>query len=58
MDLDLALPVDEPLVPTESSTQTEKTSYERWERSNRLSLMFIKSNIGKSILVQFLNVLR
>ncbi|KAL6328071.1 hypothetical protein AAG906_033343 [Vitis piasezkii] len=49
MDLDLALCVDEPLVPTESSTQTKKTSNERWERSNRLSLMFIKSSIGKSI---------
>ena len=49
MDLDLALRVDEPLVPTESSTQTAKASYECWERSNRLSLMFIKSSIGKSI---------
>ena len=49
MDLDLALRVDGPLVPMESSTQTEKASYERWERSNRLSLMFIKSSIGKSI---------
>ena len=30
MDLDLAPRVDEPLVPTESSTQTEKASYECW----------------------------
>ena len=30
MDLDLTLCVDKPLVPTESSTQTEKASYERW----------------------------
>ncbi|RVW51338.1 hypothetical protein CK203_075501 [Vitis vinifera] len=49
MDLDLALRVDEPMVPTKSSTQTQKASYERWERSNCLSLMFIKSSIGKSI---------
>ena len=49
MNLDLALHVDEPLVPTKSSTQTKKESYEHWERSNRLSLMFIKSSIGKSI---------
>ena len=49
MDLDLALRVDEPMVPMESSTQIEKASYECWERSNRLSLMFIKSSIGKSI---------
>ncbi|KAL6319143.1 hypothetical protein AAG906_011224 [Vitis piasezkii] len=45
----LALRVDEPLVPMKSSTQIEKASYERWERSNHLSLMFVKSNIGKSI---------
>ncbi|KAL6328964.1 hypothetical protein AAG906_007254 [Vitis piasezkii] len=49
MDLDLALHVNEPLILTGSSTQTKKPSYKRWKRSNRLSLMFIKSNIGKSI---------
>ena len=49
MDLDLALRVDEPPKPTELSTQAEKTSYDLWERSNRLSLMFIRSHIGKSI---------
>ena len=49
MDLDLALRVDEPMVPMESSTQIEKASYECWERSNRLCLMFIKSSLGKSI---------
>ena len=31
MDLNLALRVNEPLVPTKSSTQTEKASYEHWE---------------------------
>ncbi|XP_028098102.1 uncharacterized protein LOC114297825 [Camellia sinensis] len=49
MDLDLALRVDEPPIPTESSTLTERASYERWERSNRLSLMLIKSHISKGI---------
>ena len=49
MDLNLALCMDEPLVPTELGTQTEKTSYEHWKQSNHLSLMFIKSSIGKSI---------
>ncbi|XP_068655374.1 uncharacterized protein [Aristolochia californica] len=49
MDLNLAIRVDEPPKPTESNTQIEKTSFELWERSNRLSLMFIKSHIGKSI---------
>ncbi|GMP70897.1 hypothetical protein CsSME_00029533 [Camellia sinensis var. sinensis] len=49
MDLDLALRVDRPPVSTESSTLTERASYERWERSNRLSLMLIKSHISKGI---------
>ncbi|RVW24227.1 hypothetical protein CK203_091370 [Vitis vinifera] len=49
MEFGLALRVDEPLVPIKSSTQIEKASYERWEQSNCLSLMFIKSSIGKSI---------
>ena len=49
MDLDLALHVDEPPVPTESSAPNDKLDYEWWERSNRLSLMFIKSHINKNI---------
>lgn len=49
MDLDLALHVDEPVVPTESSSAAEKLTYERWEKSNRLSLMLIKSHVIKSI---------
>ncbi|GMP42000.1 hypothetical protein CsSME_00011892 [Camellia sinensis var. sinensis] len=49
MDLDLALRVDEPPIPTESSTLTERASYERWERSNHLSLTLIKSHISKGI---------
>ena len=49
MDLDLALHEDEQAICTKSSTQSEKASYERWEQSNRLSLMFVKSSTGKSI---------
>ena len=49
MDLDLALHVDEPPIPTESSAPNDKLDYEPWERSNRLSLMFIKSHINKNI---------
>lgn len=49
MDLDLALRMDEPLIPTESSTPDESTSCEWWERSNHLCLMFIKSHVGKGI---------
>ncbi|KAK4390223.1 hypothetical protein Sango_2085600 [Sesamum angolense] len=43
MDLDLAFCVDERPIPTNSSTPTEKASYELWERSNRLSLILIKN---------------
>ena len=43
MNLDLAHRMDESAIPTESSTQIVKASY------NRLSLMFIKSSIRKSI---------
>ncbi|KAF5482002.1 hypothetical protein F2P56_002604 [Juglans regia] len=49
MDLDLALRVDEPLIPTESSSLVDNNTYERWERSNRLSLMLIKSHVCKNI---------
>ncbi|XP_042460109.1 uncharacterized protein LOC122043553 [Zingiber officinale] len=49
MDLDLALRVNGPQHPTESSNTGEKASYERWERSNRLSLMLSKSHVNKSI---------
>lgn len=49
MDLDLALRMDEPPIPTELSTPNERVTYERWERSNRLSLMLIKTHVGKSI---------
>ncbi|KAK4411765.1 hypothetical protein Sango_0249500 [Sesamum angolense] len=49
MDFDLAFRVDEPPFPTDSSTPTEKVSYELWERSNRLSLMIIKKHISKGI---------
>jgi hypothetical protein len=48
-DLDFALHVEEPSVPTETSSLVEKTTYEKWEQSNQLSLMLIKSHISKSI---------
>ncbi|OIT03252.1 hypothetical protein A4A49_57453, partial [Nicotiana attenuata] len=54
-DLDLALRVEEPLIPTESRTPAAKVIYERWERSNRLSLMFIKAHISQSIRGSILN---
>ncbi|XP_024043248.1 uncharacterized protein LOC112099945 [Citrus clementina] len=49
MDIDLPLREDEPPIPMESSTQSEKDTYEKWERSNRLSLIFMQSHVSKSI---------
>ncbi|XP_028083004.1 uncharacterized protein LOC114284297 [Camellia sinensis] len=49
MDLDLALRVDEPLEPTDESSAAEKSAYDKCERSNRLNLMLITSNISQSI---------
>ena len=49
MDLDLALHMDEPSILTELSTQSERTLYKKWERSNRLSMMLIKTHISQSI---------
>jgi hypothetical protein len=42
MDIDYAIRKDEPLALTNTSTTMDITLYERWERSNRLSMMFIK----------------
>lgn len=49
IDLDYALRKEEPPTPTDTSSQAEIALYERWERSNRLSMMFIKSHITTSI---------
>ena len=49
MDLDYALRVDKPTPLSNTSTQDEKSSYEKWERSNRLSLMIMKSSISSDI---------
>ncbi|PON79861.1 Transmembrane protein, partial [Trema orientale] len=49
MDIDYAIRKDEPPAVTEESTPGEIALYERWERSNRLSVMFIKTKITASI---------
>ncbi|KAH7857501.1 hypothetical protein Vadar_013417 [Vaccinium darrowii] len=49
MDLDYALRVDEPAKLTDNSTAEEKSIYEKWERSNRMSLMIIKHSISYTI---------
>lgn len=48
MDLDLAIREEAPIALTDASTSGERKYYERWERSNRLSLMIIKRGIPES----------
>ena len=45
MDLDFALRTEKPASLTESSTSEQRKDYEKWERSNRMSLMIIKRGI-------------
>ncbi|XP_061356260.1 uncharacterized protein LOC133300703 [Gastrolobium bilobum] len=49
MDLDLALLENEPTAITETSSEEEKSHYKAWNRSNRLSLMFIKMTVANNI---------
>ncbi|KAF7802741.1 Retrovirus-related Pol polyprotein from transposon TNT 1-94 [Senna tora] len=49
MDVDYAIRKDEPPALTDTSNKFEIDLYERWERSNRLSMMYIKSKIYASI---------
>ena len=48
MDIDYAIRKDEPKI-TSTSTPDEIALYERWEQSNRLSMMFIKTKISAGI---------
>jgi len=49
LELNLALRTDEPPTITATSTTLEIAKHERWERSNRLSLMYMQSHIAKGI---------
>ncbi|CAJ2667334.1 unnamed protein product [Trifolium pratense] len=49
MDIDYAIRKDEPPAVTEESTPAAVALYERWERSNRLSVMFIKTKVTAGI---------
>ncbi|KAJ8636237.1 hypothetical protein MRB53_010504 [Persea americana] len=49
MDIDYTIRKDEPPALTNTSTAVDMTLYERWERSNRLSMMFIKTRIYDGI---------
>ncbi|XP_059599018.1 uncharacterized protein LOC132255177 [Vitis vinifera] len=49
MDIDYAIRKDEPHKITDTSTPEEILLYERWEKSNRLSVMYIKTKISANI---------
>ena len=48
MDLDLTLREDQPASLTENSTHDDMRLYEKWDRSNRMSLMIIKHGIPEA----------
>ena len=48
MDFDLALRVDQPDPLTHESTSDQKSEMEKWERSNRMSLMIMKHAIPEA----------
>jgi len=45
MDLELALRIEKPPSPTDSNTSEQKKLDEKWDHSNRMSLMIIKRGI-------------
>ena len=45
MDIDYAIRKDEPPALSDTNTAADVALYEQWERSNRLSMMFIKTRI-------------
>ena len=50
MDLDLCFRVDfAPTKPTKESSVDTKVQYEKWERSNRLSLSFMLQHVPRDI---------
>ena len=49
LDLDLALQVEKPAAITVTSNTEEKLYYKNWERSNRLSLIFMRMSIANNI---------
>ena len=50
MDLDMALREDEPSKTTDESIEAEIAHYEKWERSNHLSLISLKRSIAEYLL--------
>ncbi|KAA0039631.1 UBN2_2 domain-containing protein [Cucumis melo var. makuwa] len=49
LDLDLALLSEKPVAITSASSDEDRSFYKAWERSNRLSLMFMRMTVAKNI---------
>ncbi|KAJ9162425.1 hypothetical protein P3X46_022201, partial [Hevea brasiliensis] len=49
LELDLALLEDKPTTIKDTSSEEEKLYHKQWERSNRLSLMFLRMTIANNI---------
>uniref|UniRef100_A0A2N9I6A1 Integrase catalytic domain-containing protein n=1 Tax=Fagus sylvatica TaxID=28930 RepID=A0A2N9I6A1_FAGSY len=49
LDLDLALRIDKPAAITETSSSEQQALFKSWERSNRLSIMFMRMCIANNI---------
>ncbi|GAV61953.1 hypothetical protein CFOL_v3_05478 [Cephalotus follicularis] len=49
MDLDHTLRIDITVAITAQSTIEQRAAYEKWERSNRMSLMIMKSSMSVAI---------
>jgi len=49
LDLHLAFQVEKLVAITDASSNEEKAHYKAWERSNRLSLMFMRMSIASNI---------
>lgn len=49
LDLDLALQVEKPAAINDDSSNEEKIHYKAWEKSNRLSLMFMRMSIANNM---------
>ncbi|XP_042386645.1 uncharacterized protein LOC121978356 [Zingiber officinale] len=50
MDLDLSLRTEQPTAPTDTSSSELRAKYEKWDRSNCMSLMIIKRGIPETFM--------
>ncbi|KAL5736957.1 hypothetical protein ACOSQ2_031745 [Xanthoceras sorbifolium] len=56
MDIDYTIRKDEPPAITDTSSAADIALYEKWERSNRLSVMFIKTKILLVFVVLWISI--